>query len=71
MLAIINATLVLRDHLLPDAALLVENGRIAAFGEMGKVELPENCEIIDAGGLYVGPGLIDIHTHADGSKFFD
>ena len=34
MLAIINATLVMRDHLIPEAALLIDQGRIAGFGEM-------------------------------------
>ena len=33
MTAIINATLVMRDHFIPDAVLLIENGKIADFGE--------------------------------------
>jgi len=64
MLAIINAELVMRDHLIPEAVILVEDGKIAAFGEMRNTPVPEGCEIIDAKGLYVGPGLIDIHCHA-------
>ena len=32
MLAIKNATLVMKDHLIPDAVLLVEDGIIADFG---------------------------------------
>lgn len=63
MLAIINAELVMRDHLIPEAVLFVENGKIAGFGEMRNTPIPENCEIIDAQGTYVGPGLVDIHTH--------
>jgi len=70
MTAIINATLVMRDHFIPDAVLFVENGKIAGFGEMRKNPVPENCEIIDANGLYVGPGFVDIHTHSDGKIFF-
>ena len=34
MIAIKNATLVMRDHLIPDAVLFVEDGLIAGFGEM-------------------------------------
>ena len=64
MLAIIHAELVMRDHLIPDAVLFVEDGTIAGFGEMRSTPIPENCEIIDAKGLYVGPGLVDIHCHA-------
>ncbi len=70
MKAIVNATLVFSDHLMEDGTLLMDGGRITGYGEMGKTELPEGCEIIDAGGAYVGPGLIDIHTHAGGSHWF-
>ena len=64
MIAIINAELVMRDHLIPEAVLFIEDGKIAGWGEMRTTEIPEGCEIIDAEGLYVGPGLVDIHSHA-------
>ena len=64
MKAIINAELVMRDHLIPEAVLLIADGKIAGFGEMRTTPIPEGCEIIDAKGLYVGPGLVDIHCHA-------
>lgn len=68
MKAIINATLVMTDHYIPDATLIIEDGKILDFGR--KLPAPENAEIIDAKGLFVGPGLIDIHTHADGTTYF-
>ena len=64
MIAIKNATLVMKDHLIPEAVLFIEDGKIAGFGEMRTTPIPEGCEIIDAEGLYVGPGLVDIHSHA-------
>ena len=70
MKAIINATLVMRDHLIPKAALLMEDGKIHSFGEMRRFTVPEGCEIIDAQGLFVGPGFVDLHTHSDGKVFF-
>ncbi len=70
MVAIINAVLVMRDHLIPDAVLLIEDGKIAGFGEKRKFPVPEGCEIIDAEGAFVGPGFVDIHTHSDGNVFF-
>jgi N-acetylglucosamine-6-phosphate deacetylase len=70
MIAIKNATLVMKDHLIPEAVLFIENGLIAGFGEMRNTEIPADCEIIDAEGLYVGPGLVDIHTHAGGGHWF-
>ena len=68
MTAIVNATLVMRDHLIEDATLLMGDGKILAFG--ADVQIPEGCTIVDAGGLYVGPGLVDIHTHAGGDHWF-
>ena len=70
MTAIINATLVIRDHLIPNGVLLMKDGKITAFGESRKMTIQEGCEIIDAEGRYVGPGFVDIHTHSDGKVFF-
>ena len=70
MTAIINATLVMRDHLIPEAVLLMEDGKIVNFGEMRSLSVPEGCEVIDAKGQFVGPGLIDIHNHAGGGHWF-
>lgn len=70
MTVIKNATLVMRDHFIPDAVLLIEDGKIVDFGERRKISLPADADIIDADGLYVGPGFVDIHTHSDGKIFF-
>ena len=70
MIAIKNATLVMKDHLIPEAVLLIEDGLIQDFGEMRTMSIPEGCEIIDAEGQFVGPGLVDIHTHAGGGRWF-
>ena len=70
MIAIKNATLVMVDHLIPDAVLLIEDGKIVNFGEMRTLSIPADCEVVDAQGLYVGPGLVDIHNHAGGGHWF-
>lgn len=70
MLAIINCVIVMRDHLIPDGVITTENGTIRDFGEERIVSVPDGAEICDAGGLFAGPGLIDIHTHAGGGKYF-
>ena len=70
MTVIKNATLVMRDHLIPDGVLIIDNGIIADFGEERCTSVPEGCEVIDAGGLFVGPGLVDIHNHAGGGHWF-
>lgn len=66
--AIINTTLILPEYMIPNATIVIEDGKIADFGK--KIST-EGMEIIDAKGAYTGPGLIDIHTHADGDTFFD
>ena len=70
MLAIKNATLVMKDHLIPEAVLFIEDGIIAGFGEMRSTPIPADCETVDAEGLYVGPGLVDMHNHAGGRHWF-
>lgn len=70
MKAIVNAIIVLKDHYIPNGVILIENGLIKDFGEALKLSIPENAEIIDGKGLYVGPGFVDIHTHSDGYVFF-
>jgi len=70
MLAITNAVLIMKDHFIPDGVLFVEDGRIVDLGEMRKKPIPASAEVIDAQGLYVGPGFVDIHTHSDGRVFF-
>ncbi len=41
--------------------LLIENGLISQLANEITVEQP--CEIIDAGGCYIMPGGVDVHTH--------
>jgi len=70
MLAVVNAVLVMRDHLIPDGVLLSDGGKIVGVGARRDVDVPAGCEVVDARGKFVGPGLIDMHTHAAGGKYF-
>lgn len=42
--------------------LLTEGGRITRSGV--SLKAPAGCELFDAGGMWVLPGLVDIHVHA-------
>lgn len=70
MLAIKNVTLVMKDHFIPDAYLILDEDIIKDFGEMRNFTIPEGLKVIDGEGLYLGPGFIDIHTHAGDNIFF-
>ncbi len=60
MKAIINGKIILKDRIIEDCALLFSD---VIEGIVKKDSLPENIEIIDAGGGYVSPGFIDLHIH--------
>ena len=61
--AITNCQLVLENGILWDAAILISGEKIIGYGTMRETQIPENAEIIDAGGKYLGPGFVDIHVH--------
>jgi len=60
-IAITNGRLILPHALIKDRALLLKDGKILGFCTPEQVGA--EFERIDAGGRYVAPGLIDIHTH--------
>ena len=64
MKAIINTQIILPEYMIPNGIILIEGDKILDFGKAKDVKIPEGAEIIDAEGLFTGPGLIDIHTHA-------
>jgi dihydroorotase len=43
--------------------ILLKDGRVAEIASPGKLKLPEGAEVLDATGLMVAPGLVDIHVH--------
>jgi imidazolonepropionase-like amidohydrolase len=62
MLLIKNGTiLTMAGEPIEMGQVLIQEGKIAAVGK--EIAAPENCEIIDARGGYVMPGVIDAHCH--------
>jgi len=43
------------------ADVLVEDGKVVACGP--KLTAPEGAQVVDAGGLWLLPGLVDLHVH--------
>jgi len=68
-LVIHNAIAVLKDRLLPDAFIRIENGRIAEIS----TEIENSWQggrKIDAEQGFVAPGFVDIHVHGGGGRDF-
>lgn len=58
MKAIINGKIITRSGVLENK-VLVFNETIQQIQE----EVPTDCHVIDAKGMYIAPGLIDVHVH--------
>jgi len=70
MKAIVNAKLIMEDGIIWDGAITWENEQIVQVGWASEVRIPDEAECIDAKGLYVAPGLIDIHNHGSMEHLF-
>jgi len=47
----------------PDQTVAVEGDRISQVGDAKKVHAPKGAQVVNARGLYVIPGLWDMHVH--------
>lgn len=47
--------------------VIIENDEIKCLGPAGEVTVPENANVIDAGGKWLMPGMVDCHLHIAGS----
>ena len=47
----------------PDAAVVIHDGRIIAAGPRSKVKIPKDATVVDAHGKTILPGLWDMHAH--------
>lgn len=60
--AIINATvLTATGPRIDGGSVLIRDGKIAAVGR--EVAIPEGTQVIDAGGRWITPGIVDPHAH--------
>ena len=69
-LLIVNGRIVAETHVLPDGFVLIRDDRISSIGRMSELDgamraagVGDGVARVDAGGKFVCPGLIDMHTH--------
>lgn len=62
---LIHATLIDGSGTPPqaDAAIVMENGRIRELGPTSAVAVPAGANVVDLGGRFVVPGIINAHGH--------
>ena len=68
--------LVIKDGMIFDGArsprvrgdVAIVDGRVA---ETGRINASDAARVIDASGLHVAPGFVDLHTHYDAQVFWD
>ena len=63
MKAIVNGNLYTPDQVLAPGTVLIEGERIGAVGPAEALTVPPGVEVLDAEGMAVVPGFIDLHLH--------
>lgn len=63
--AIINVNVVPMSaaEIVPAQTVLVEDGLIAAIGDVDRVRIPDDANVVDGTDRFLMPGLIEMHAH--------
>ncbi len=51
------------DEVIESGTLVVERNRIVAVGLRAQVQVPAEAHVVDASGLTIAPGIVDVHAH--------
>ena len=63
--AFINVNVIPMDaeKVIENQTVLIDEGKISAIGDTEGTDIPSEYSVIDAGGKYLMPGLVDMHVH--------
>lgn len=53
------------NGIIENGVVLIKDNRIIEVGDVDVINIPSNAEIIDANGMYLLPGFVDLHSHMD------
>jgi imidazolonepropionase-like amidohydrolase len=59
----VNLITMKENKVLPDRTVVVKDGRISAIGKSTEIRIPKIYAVIDGSGLFLMPGLTDMHVH--------
>jgi N-acetylglucosamine-6-phosphate deacetylase len=59
--ALVNGRIILPNSIENGKAVIVEEDKVSAIANVG--DIGSDIQVIDVGGRWISPGLVDIHTH--------
>ena len=65
-----HGSLILPDRSVDAGVVVCSAGRISAVGRAGEIPVPPEAVMVDAGGGFIAPGFVDIHSHGGGGADF-
>lgn len=69
-LVITNADIVTPFRIIKRGKVVVDGGKIAAIGNAEDIDTPKGCGVIDAEGMILTPGFVDLLVHGGGGCGF-
>jgi len=71
--ALVGATLIdgTGSDPVPDAVVIVDNGRITCAGSQADCGIPEDAAVLDVSGRWITPGIVDTHVHFSQTAWAD
>lgn len=57
------------DLVIENGIVVIQENRITAVGEVGKVSIPADAQVIDLKGKTLMPGMVDAHAHINAFRY--